>query len=92
LRQRLRRHGLSLVEIPADGHCLFSAISDQLKRTKCTSDLLHSYKTLRRAAAEYMLSNKKDFCDFLSLENDTFEVRGACWRLRSCAFFWGGVW
>jgi hypothetical protein len=53
-----------VVEIPADGHCLFSAITDQLKRSPdacaCVGDAAyttdtHTYKSLRRGAAKYML-------------------------------------
>ena len=33
LAKKLADQGLCTVEIPADGHCLFSAVSDQLKRT-----------------------------------------------------------
>jgi hypothetical protein len=53
-----------VVEIPADGHCLFSTINDQLKRSPdaCVGDDTstyttdtHTYKSLRRGAAKYML-------------------------------------
>ena len=55
LAQQLEKRGLCLVEIPADGHCLFSAINDQLKRSNSIADHQHTYKTLRRCAAKYML-------------------------------------
>ena len=48
-----------VVEIPADGHCLFSTINDQLKRvgddTSTYTTDTHTYKSLRRGAAKYML-------------------------------------
>lgn len=34
----------------------------------------HTYKSLRRAAAEYMLAHEHDFRDFLALERHTFQV------------------
>lgn len=55
LKQQLVTRGLCLVEIPTDGHCLFSAINDQLKRSSNASERQHTYKTLRRVAAQYML-------------------------------------
>lgn len=55
LSQKLAEHGLSLVEIPADGHCLFAAISDQLKRSARHGEVIHNYKSLRRLACDYML-------------------------------------
>lgn len=55
LNEQLVLQGLCLVEIPADGHCLFSAINDQLKRSNHDSQRQHTYKTLRREAAKYML-------------------------------------
>ena len=59
LQEQLNKQGLCLVEIPADGHCLFSAINDQLKRSPKASDHQHTYKTLRRGAAEYMLQVRR---------------------------------
>jgi len=55
LKEQLVTRGLCLVEIPTDGHCLFSAINDQLKRSANASERQHTYKTLRRVAAQYML-------------------------------------
>ena len=55
LAQQLEKQGLCLVEIPADGHCLFSAINDQLKRSNSIAERQHTYKSLRRCAAKYML-------------------------------------
>ncbi|EKX43528.1 hypothetical protein GUITHDRAFT_46351, partial [Guillardia theta CCMP2712] len=87
LSQKLAEHGLSLVEIPADGHCLFAAISDQLKRSARHGEVIHNYKSLRRLACDYMLKHEDHFKHFLSLGKDTFEEY--CKRIgRTTA--WGG--
>lgn len=85
LAKKLADQGLCTVEIPADGHCLFSALSDQLKRTGCPVE--HSYKSLRRAAAGYMMNNEQHFKGFLSLESATFE--SYCRRIERTNA-WGG--
>jgi len=85
LAKKLADEGLCTVEIPADGHCLFSALSDQLKRTGCSEP--HSYKTLRRAAACYMLNNEQHFKGFLALESNSFEQY--CKRIEKTNA-WGG--
>ena len=84
LAKKLADQGLCTVEIPADGHCLFSALSDQLKRTGGEE---HSYKSLRRAAADYMMKNEQHFKGFLSLESNTFEAY--CRRIERTNA-WGG--
>jgi len=85
LAKKLADQGLCTVEIPADGHCLFSALSDQLKRTGCPIE--HSYKSLRRAAAGYMMNNEQHFKGFLSLEGTSFE--SYCRRIERTNA-WGG--
>jgi hypothetical protein len=85
LAKKLADQGLCTVEIPADGHCLFSALSDQLKRTGCSE--AHSYKSLRRAAACYMLNNEQHFKSFLALESNSFEQY--CKRIEKTSA-WGG--
>lgn len=78
LRQKLAEQGQCLIEIPPDGHCLFSAISDQLRRVGYGEE--HSYKSLRKLAAEYMLQHETHFRDFLPLQKQSF--RAYCRKVR----------
>lgn len=86
LSKLLQDLGLCLVEIPADGHCLFSAIGDQLRRSD-NGGAEHNHKSLRRMAAEYMRRNEAHFRDFLSLEKESFETY--CGRIEKTNA-WGG--
>ncbi|KAI5208269.1 cysteine proteinase [Aureobasidium subglaciale] len=63
-------------EIRADGHCLYSAIADQLEQlgmplaaapsgTPDVASTLEPYKIVRQAAAEYIESHPMDFAPFL---------------------------
>ncbi|KZS99286.1 cysteine proteinase [Sistotremastrum niveocremeum HHB9708] len=55
--------GVEMYEINPDGHCLFSAVADQLM---ILGELLTaSYVQTRTAAADYMLSHPDDFLPFL---------------------------
>ncbi|EKX51764.1 hypothetical protein GUITHDRAFT_44616, partial [Guillardia theta CCMP2712] len=89
LSKQLAEQGLRLVEIPADGHCLFSAISDQLKRTGYPTE--HTHKSLRRLAAEYMLEHEDHFRHFLSLEKNASAnaFQAYCRRIEKTNA-WGG--
>ena len=63
LQEKLNEQGLRLVKIKADGHCLFSAINDQLKRSAPHApNRQHTYKTLRHAAADFMLQVREVVC------------------------------
>ncbi|CAO1612900.1 unnamed protein product [Sympodiomycopsis kandeliae] len=55
--------GVEMHEINPDGHCLYSAISDQY--TLLTGQK-RTYQDLRRQTSEYMKSNKDDFLPFIS--------------------------
>ncbi|KAK0666276.1 hypothetical protein QBC41DRAFT_348916 [Cercophora samala] len=68
----LQREGLEEVDIRADGHCLFSAIGDQLHRQGVTERLL-DYKEVREVAADYMGAHREDFEPFLELESKSWE-------------------
>ncbi|KAG8983223.1 hypothetical protein FRB94_007619 [Tulasnella sp. JGI-2019a] len=57
--------GLEMHEINPDGHCLFSAVADQLALLRKLSPLQTNYKTTRAAAANYMLDHPDDFLPFL---------------------------
>ncbi|KAL1915720.1 uncharacterized protein VTP21DRAFT_6479 [Calcarisporiella thermophila] len=66
IRDLLAVMSLELKEITPDGHCLYNAISDQLKTRHATSV---SYKELRQKAAEYLREHPDDFIPFLYNSN-----------------------
>lgn len=90
--------GLVEQDIAPDGHCLFAAVADQLQ-TQLSLPLdvgdgkgaagvdrkEPAYKTVRRAAAEYMTAHADDFAPFV--EGDDFD--GHVRRIRDTAE-WGG--
>ncbi|KAK4503407.1 hypothetical protein PRZ48_004322 [Zasmidium cellare] len=57
-------HNLCEIEIRADGHCLYSAVADQLKCLEIPVEE-PGYKSTRIAAAGYISSNSDDFVPFL---------------------------
>lgn len=59
------------LQINPDGHCLFSAIADQLVIMGLIPSSLANYGTTRRAAADYIQMHPDDFIPFLpSLEGE----------------------
>ncbi|KID98890.1 OTU domain-containing protein 6B, partial [Metarhizium majus ARSEF 297] len=69
MRRTIAAHGLVEKDIEPDGHCLFSAVADQLSQsgipTGGTDASEPAYRTVRRAAAAYMGDNGDDFAPFL---------------------------
>jgi OTU domain-containing protein 6 len=70
----IKSKGLRMKEIRADGHCLYSAVADQLSersiglRLSIRPSMVEGeepYRTVRRTAAEYITKNKDDFEPFL---------------------------
>ncbi|KAI0798077.1 cysteine proteinase [Abortiporus biennis] len=59
------QQNLVLHEIIPDGHCLFSAIADQLLVLGILPQSAATYITVRRAAADYIQSHPDDFLPFL---------------------------
>ncbi|KAL1746373.1 hypothetical protein HDZ31DRAFT_34322, partial [Schizophyllum fasciatum] len=61
--------GASLVantrQINPDGHCLFSAVADQLKVLGIVPEANATYAFVRDAAAKYMFNHPDDFIPFL---------------------------
>ncbi|KAJ3266146.1 OTU domain-containing protein 6A [Chytriomyces hyalinus] len=82
---------LSVKQITADGHCLYSAVADQLSLVTQT-DLL-GYSHFRRLAAQTMRSNPDEFLPFLVNESgdmmDEDEYEKYCKDVESSAT-WGG--
>ena len=70
--EQMRTHGLQEKEIRADGHCLYSAVADQLEQlaiplgAAASSDKpTHAYLVVRAAAAEYIQAHADEFEPFL---------------------------
>jgi len=57
--------GLAIQEINADGHCLYSAVADQLQLLSIIPPSACNYQTTRLAAATYMISHPNEFLPFL---------------------------
>lgn len=88
MRKAFEAHGLAEKDIEPDGHCLFSAVADQLAQNGVPLDKEApgeaEYKAVRRAAAGYMAEHGDDFAPFL--EDDLAEHVAA---IRDTAE-WGG--
>lgn len=87
------RHGLEEHEIRPDGHCLFSAVADQLGQARVPvvpsgveagEGEQPGYKTVRRAAAGYIEAHGDDYAGFLEEDLGSY-VR----KIRDTAE-WGG--
>ncbi|KAI0670452.1 hypothetical protein C8Q78DRAFT_975623, partial [Trametes maxima] len=57
--------GLLLQEVTPDGHCLFSAVADQLALLGIIPSSSATYATTRKAATDYMHTHPNDFLPFL---------------------------
>ncbi|KAJ1997996.1 OTU protein [Coemansia thaxteri] len=82
--------GLKVRPINADGHCLYSAIADQL----CTYHSLPvSYSDMRSRAAQYMRAHRDDFMPFMAHDSghpfSDPDYDGYCDSVESSAE-WGG--
>lgn len=80
--------GLTQYEVPADGHCLFASISDQLK---IRHDVSKTVQELRTEAANHIRKHPNDFSPYLFDENTLTmrEIEPYCVELESTAI-WGG--
>ncbi len=54
-----------LEQINPDGHCLFSAVADQLSVLGILDPAAATYTTVRAAAADYIYTHPDDFLPFL---------------------------
>ncbi|EJF65790.1 hypothetical protein BD309DRAFT_848359, partial [Dichomitus squalens] len=59
---------LQIHEINPDGHCLFSAVADQLALLGIIPEADASYQTCRQAAADFIQTHPNDFLPFLPSE------------------------
>ena len=71
MQEYMDERGLREFEIRADGHCLYSAVADQLQQLQIPfgaslEDKSHPpFKLVRAAAADYMEKHQDDFVPFL---------------------------
>ncbi|KAL4400242.1 Otu2 protein [Malassezia pachydermatis] len=65
LKQLCNELQLQIHEITPDGHCLYSAIADQLN-VRYPMEELYTYQHMRKAAASYMRQHADDFIPFIS--------------------------
>ncbi len=64
----LRQMRLEIYEMEPDGHCMYSAVADQLNSHRITKKA--DYKVTRKAAAEYMRGHVDDFLPYLPAEDE----------------------
>lgn len=91
MKKMFQTHSLTEKDIEPDGHCLFSAVADQLQQNAIPlspetggGQQRQPYKIIRDAAATYMESNRDDFAPFM--EDDFTEYTH---KMRDTAE-WGG--
>ncbi|KAL8281107.1 hypothetical protein RQP46_006465 [Phenoliferia psychrophenolica] len=66
-----KRLGVWVKEIEPDGHCLYSAIADQVNILQLTlNDRKETYSSVRSYAAQYMRAHPDDFLPFLETPED----------------------
>lgn len=94
--------GLEIFQVNPDGHCLFSAVADQLALLGLIAPSKASYPVIRAIAADYIHSHRDDFLPFLPsvTGEDTLEAHNSgllghaqfdtyCKSVRESAV-WGG--
>jgi len=90
---------MGIHHIPADGNCMYSAISHQLSLLQDTAFLERIYPPLdikdvmqlRRRVAEYMREHPDDFAPFLDDGSDShIDLNAYCDRVETRQDCWGG--
>lgn len=69
-----RAWNLEVVEMEPDGHCMYSAVADQLVCHKI--DKKANYQAVRKVAADYMKKNIDDFLPYLPAEDEEDQGEG----------------
>ncbi|KAG5646637.1 hypothetical protein DXG03_002627 [Asterophora parasitica] len=62
---------LQIQEVNPDGHCLYSAVADQLSLLGVIPTAQANYATVRLAASQYMFTHPDDFVPFLGPSPDS---------------------
>ncbi|KAK1931905.1 Deubiquitinase OTUD6B [Phytophthora citrophthora] len=91
---QLSRHGLTIKDIPSDGHCMYHAVADQMKQKNLPiQDEVAGFQYLRKLTSEYMLAHPDDFLPFMALDESAPSLEDAfttyCSRVANTAD-WGG--
>lgn len=91
---QLSRHGLTIKDIPSDGHCMYHAVADQIKQKSLPiQDKVAGFQYLRKLTSEYMLAHQDDFLPFMALDESAPSLEDAfavyCNRVANTAD-WGG--
>ncbi|KAI1876213.1 uncharacterized protein JN550_001709 [Neoarthrinium moseri] len=90
LLKEFKANGLVEKEIQPDGHCLFSAVADQLTQQgtalapEAEAKGQLPYKVVRRRATDYMRGHRDDFAPFMEEDFDAYIA-----KIRDTAE-WGG--
>lgn len=86
MKKMFKTYDLVEKQIDPDGHCLFSAVADQLGQNAVSLGAADqpAYKIVRRAAATYMIENGDDFAPFLEEGLESYAA-----KMRDTAE-WGG--
>lgn len=90
IEEQLRPKNLIVHPVPADGHCLYSAVAHQMKTIEISSGIPTSVEGLRNATADYLLKHEEEYIPFVEeIDGDKTAFKRYCERLRSTAV-WGG--
>ncbi|POM79955.1 OTU ovarian tumor-like cysteine protease [Phytophthora palmivora] len=94
IQAQLSRHGLTIKDIPSDGHCMYHAVADQMKQKNMPIvDEVTGFQYLRKLTSEYMLAHPDDFLPFMALDDAAEGLEDAfvsyCDRVANTAD-WGG--
>lgn len=65
IKETCDKLGVQTHEIPPDGHCLFSAVADQLALLNILPPAQANYATVRAAASNFIYTHPDDFLPFL---------------------------
>ncbi|XP_031850563.1 deubiquitinase OTUD6B [Nomia melanderi] len=66
IKKILYERGLTIYEIPSDGHCLYNAVAHQLK---IVGEVPLNFRELRSKTATYLRENMNEFLPFISNPN-----------------------
>jgi len=90
IQSQLEPKQLRIHPIPADGHCLYSAVAHQIETNQFDSNVPPTVEGLRNATADHLMVHKQDFMPFIETVNGNDVLYEAyCEQLRNEAV-WGG--
>ncbi|KJE97269.1 OTU domain-containing protein 6B [Capsaspora owczarzaki ATCC 30864] len=92
LKQALQKADLAIKTITSDGHCLYNAVADQLRRN-AVARAPTDFAALRKLTASFILAHQDDFLPFLVTDSGDMytetELKKYCNEIASTAA-WGG--